>query len=93
MTSFDDNCSDEDLMDCDDMNDSDDEDVNIDKSNTVEDNELNISPELENIILEKSIFSKVVDHLGSVDNQLRDNLIGHNFGKEILNWYLVIYFT
>jgi hypothetical protein len=87
MTSLDDNSCDED-MDCDltNDNDSDDEDFGL-QNNNIEDDSINISPDLEKLILDESIFSKIVEHLGSVENELRDNLIKHNFGKEILNWY------
>ncbi|CAG2172249.1 unnamed protein product [Oppiella nova] len=76
-------------MDCDDedmeASDADDMDSNVGDENDVKPFESTISEELEVIILGKGLLAKIGDHLCPVDDELRDQLMRHSFGAEIVN--------
>ncbi|CAG2111360.1 unnamed protein product, partial [Medioppia subpectinata] len=78
-------------MDCDDdmeASDGDDGDSNAnngDISDTTAPEVSTISPELEAIIIGKGLLAKIGDHLCALDGQLKDKLLLHGFGAEIVN--------
>ena len=75
-------------MDCDDVDSE--EEVEIDPKNCdlSEDKLQRLRPELEKLLLDHSLPEKVVQHLGSIDDQLKQSLMKNSLGLELINRFV-----
>lgn len=85
LTGFEDVNEDE-MMECSDENNSSDDEM-TEQIEVITDHDPIISPEIQNLILEKCIPSKAIEHLSEVNNEMKEILMKHSFGKDILNRY------